>query len=251
MSTWASILQESNLAEKHRPASSHVTTLPHQPIFTTMTMNSSLDQVSIACVAINTLTKVNLCCLCMGMQIHDDFDGSFSTRRKRSFQKNVYLIYLKTRVQEIFFPMPPLKACGCHLERRSKLWSVSYIHLETGSSWVYITLQEFSSHEVCYRVSYIAGLSVSFVREVWGKCKPFICFLTLLSFVANDCVTKTGTACSAQIRQNLEVSFFHFIWLLWSGLTVIELGSRSRGAVGSLCCIFQQETWLSQCLSPP
>ena len=79
---------------------------------------------------------------------------------------------------------------------------------------MYITLQEFSSHEVCYRVSYIAGLSVSFVREVWGKCKPFICFLMLLSFVANDCVTKTGTACSAQIRQNLEVSFFHFIWLL-------------------------------------
>ena len=60
-----------------------------------------------------------------------------------------------------------------------------------------ITLQEFSSHEVCYKVSCIAGLFVSFVGELRGKCKPFICFLTLLSFVANGCVTKTGTACSA------------------------------------------------------
>lgn len=112
-----------------------------------------------------------------------------------------------------------------------------WVILETGSSWVCITLQEFSSHEVCYRVSCIADLSVSFVGEVWGKCKPFICFLTLLSSVAVwQKQVQHVLHKSDKIWKSLFFISFGFCERR-SGLTVIELSSRSRGAVGSLCCI--------------
>lgn len=39
-------------------------------------------------------------------------------RKKRSFQRIAFQIYLKTRMHENFLPMLQVKDYGCHLERK-------------------------------------------------------------------------------------------------------------------------------------